>query len=400
MNEKQVFSVLANGISESEQIILKLIFTVSQRTRGRNHGFRLVEQDQSSADIVIIPAENFQVFNGRDSNEKESSTTAIVYMADNNSDITELSPNNILRRPLIATRTLSLLDDVVENEISKTVLESINASGLTGSKIEETDDESDTLNSESFQESGSESLSSEESLLKSLEEVEAVGLEETLLEEPLDEFEFSISEEEASELAIVADNCLSNPANNELIAELESNKQNELTEELTVENIEPDQTSQPVLTVLHSNIDVTENVVQEENISNIDELVPRVLVVDDSASVRKQLELELALFNSIVDYAGDACVANDLLQKNNYDVAFLDVVLPDGDGFEICKTVKANDKNTSVIMLTGKASPADKIKGTLAGCDAYLVKPVGRDVFQSTTKNYLTMLDPMNAMEA
>ena len=55
----------------------------------------------------------------------------------------------------------------------------------------------------------------------------------------------------------------------------------------------------------------------------------RALVVDDSPSVRKQLELELELFDVDVDYAATAKEAMELLEHDEYDVAFLDVVLPD-----------------------------------------------------------------------
>ena len=126
------------------------------------------------------------------------------------------------------------------------------------------------------------------------------------------------------------------------------------------------------------------------------------LVVDDSASVRKQLEIELDLFEVQVDFAEDAERAFDLLDSKSYDVAFLDVVLPDKDGFQICKKIKTDNdmKNTKVVMLTGKASHADKVRGSLAGCDAYLVKPVGRSTFQTTVKKYLTPIENVEVMEA
>ncbi len=121
-------------------------------------------------------------------------------------------------------------------------------------------------------------------------------------------------------------------------------------------------------------------------------------MVDDSPSVRKQIELELDFFAVDADYAADAAHAAALLAANHYDVAFLDVVLPDSDGFRICKQIKTSHRETTVIMLTGKASHADKVKGSLAGCDAYLVKPVGRITFQNTVKNYLQIGDSANAM--
>ena len=128
--------------------------------------------------------------------------------------------------------------------------------------------------------------------------------------------------------------------------------------------------------------------------------INKVLVVDDSPSVRKQLELELELFDVDVDYAATAKEAMDYLEQGNYDVAFLDVVLPDKDGFSICRHIKETNEGTSVIMLTGKAKQADKVKGALAGCDAYMVKPVGRLMFQTTVRNYLELMNSSSVVEA
>lgn len=117
----------------------------------------------------------------------------------------------------------------------------------------------------------------------------------------------------------------------------------------------------------------------------------RVLVVDDSPAVRKQIEIELVHFDVEVEFAASARQAIAMIDTRAYDLAFLDVVLPDMDGYQICKQVKAKAKRTKVIMITGKATTEDKLKGTLAGCDAYLVKPVGRLTFQSTVKSYLPL---------
>ena len=140
--------------------------------------------------------------------------------------------------------------------------------------------------------------------------------------------------------------------------------------------------------------------VSNETPTNIAGNTGKALVVDDSASVRKQLELELALFDVDVDYAENADEAYQLLSKEVYDLAFLDVVLPDSDGFLICKSIKNNNKQTNVVMLTSKASPADKVKGSLAGCDDYLVKPVGRQTFQNATRKYLKFIASPKAMGA
>ncbi len=61
------------------------------------------------------------------------------------------------------------------------------------------------------------------------------------------------------------------------------------------------------------------------------------------------------------------------------------------DGYQICRTIKRakKTKGTPVIMLTGKASPIDRVKGKLVGCDAYLTKPVDHVKFDKVVQTYL-----------
>ena len=114
------------------------------------------------------------------------------------------------------------------------------------------------------------------------------------------------------------------------------------------------------------------------------------LVVDDSLPVRIQMDQALKPFASRVDFAETGEDAFELINQNDYDIIFLDIVLPGMDGYEICKTIKdGKAKHTPVIMLTGNSSPADKIKGKLAGCDTYLIKPVSQLVFQEVINQYL-----------
>jgi len=114
------------------------------------------------------------------------------------------------------------------------------------------------------------------------------------------------------------------------------------------------------------------------------------LVVDDSLPVRIQLDQALKSFAEKVDFAETGEEAFELINGNDYDLIFLDVILPGVDGYEICKVIKQGKaKDTPVIMLTGNSSPADRIKGKLAGCDTYLIKPVGEAVFQEVVQNYL-----------
>jgi twitching motility two-component system response regulator PilG len=118
----------------------------------------------------------------------------------------------------------------------------------------------------------------------------------------------------------------------------------------------------------------------------------RMLVVDDSEPVRKQLEIQLNMLGMCADLAESAERAMELIEKRPYACIFLDVVMPGADGYSVCKAVKRDSrlKQTPVVMLTSKSSPFDRVKGKLAGCNAYLTKPVDRDAFGKVIKPYLS----------
>nr|WP_314901169.1 response regulator [uncultured Deefgea sp.] len=117
----------------------------------------------------------------------------------------------------------------------------------------------------------------------------------------------------------------------------------------------------------------------------------RALIVDDSPTVRKQLELFLRLQGGKIDCAETGEAGITLANDNDYDMIFLDVVLPNADGYQVCRTIRKNrqTKNTPVIMLTSKSSPFDRVRGTLAGCSTYLTKPVDSALFKEVVQKYL-----------
>ena len=110
------------------------------------------------------------------------------------------------------------------------------------------------------------------------------------------------------------------------------------------------------------------------------------LVVDDSAAIRKQLEIELRETTISADYANCGKEALERIDNNQYDLIFLDIIMPDIDGYEVCKQLrkKPNYKKTPVIMLSGKTGPLDEVNGILAGASTYLLKPVQHADFQKT----------------
>ncbi len=119
----------------------------------------------------------------------------------------------------------------------------------------------------------------------------------------------------------------------------------------------------------------------------------RALVVDDSPTVTKQIELELRKFGALADLAESGERGLELLGQHQYDLIFLDVVLPGTDGYQVCKEIRKNPKTkqTPVIMLTSKSSPFDRVRGSLVGCSAYLTKPVDYEAFREAVGKYIKM---------
>jgi two-component system, cell cycle response regulator len=134
------------------------------------------------------------------------------------------------------------------------------------------------------------------------------------------------------------------------------------------------------------------------NQKNVARATERVLVVDDSLPVRKFMEAKLAPFGFSVDYAETGEQAVEFTSEKRYTCVFLDVILPGMDGYQVCKSIKstrAGKSATKVVMLTSKSSPFDKIRGTMAGCDAYLTKPVDEEALLAAIAKFI----PQQALE-
>jgi CheY-like chemotaxis protein len=104
----------------------------------------------------------------------------------------------------------------------------------------------------------------------------------------------------------------------------------------------------------------------------------RVLAVDDSPLMRTFLQNKLQPYGIQPEFASSGEEALFKISKQHYDMIFLDVMLPGMDGYDVCKMIKKNKDNSlmKVVMLTSKDKTFDKIRGTMAGCDGYLTKPV------------------------
>ncbi|MFC7515207.1 response regulator [Herbaspirillum sp. GCM10030257] len=119
--------------------------------------------------------------------------------------------------------------------------------------------------------------------------------------------------------------------------------------------------------------------------------IESVLVVDDSATVRAFMRAKLAPFRFDVDFAENGEIAIDMAQAKQYTCVFLDILMPGMDGYQVCKRIKSSaaTKGSAVVMLSSKTSAFDKFRGSWAGCDAYLGKPVSEDELLSTIARFL-----------
>jgi twitching motility two-component system response regulator PilG len=92
-----------------------------------------------------------------------------------------------------------------------------------------------------------------------------------------------------------------------------------------------------------------------------------------------------------VDYAESGEQALEMLREHRYNAMFMEISLPGMDGFEVCKLVKtkADRRRIAVVIVTSRTSTFDRVKGAMAGCDAYLTKPIDQDKLVFTLDKFL-----------
>src|SRR6266540_5183993 len=107
--------------------------------------------------------------------------------------------------------------------------------------------------------------------------------------------------------------------------------------------------------------------------------VMRVLVVDDDPAVLDSLERALRMEGYRVDAVAAGFEALDRQQRDPADAVVLDLRLPDLDGLEVCRRLRAAGDATAVLMLTARDAVGERVAGLDAGADDYLVKPFALD---------------------
>ncbi len=102
----------------------------------------------------------------------------------------------------------------------------------------------------------------------------------------------------------------------------------------------------------------------------------KVLILEDELNIRSFVVINLERAGYKVLEAGTGQEALERLQQNpDIGVAILDIMLPDMDGFEVCRRIRATNKQMGVIMLTARTQEMDKVTGLMTGADDYVTKP-------------------------
>ena len=114
----------------------------------------------------------------------------------------------------------------------------------------------------------------------------------------------------------------------------------------------------------------------------------KILIVEDELTIA-ELErdyLELSGFEVKIETNGERGAI--LAMKEDFDLIILDIMLPDRDGFEICREIR-QEKNTPIIMVSAKKDDIDKIRGLGLGADDYMTKPFSPSELVDRVKAHL-----------
>jgi twitching motility two-component system response regulator PilG len=124
----------------------------------------------------------------------------------------------------------------------------------------------------------------------------------------------------------------------------------------------------------------------EENFDGL-----KVMVIDDSKTIRRTAETLLQKAGCTVITATDGFDALAKIADTNPDIIFVDIMMPRLDGYQTCALIKNNSafKSTPVIMLSSKDGLFDKAKGRIVGSDEYLTKPFSKEELFTAIRQYV-----------
>jgi len=122
----------------------------------------------------------------------------------------------------------------------------------------------------------------------------------------------------------------------------------------------------------------------------------RILVIEDDQDINTLIAMNLKDMNHDVDTCDHGGRGFEMAKGGQYDLLVLDLMLPQMDGLEICRSLRAANVFTPILMLTARDSEADRVVGLEMGADDYLTKPFSVRELQARVKAMLRRMDMLN----
>ncbi|MDT0301407.1 response regulator transcription factor [Streptomonospora wellingtoniae] len=127
---------------------------------------------------------------------------------------------------------------------------------------------------------------------------------------------------------------------------------------------------------------------------------PRILVVDDEPNIVDMVSTVLEFHGFEMAAAATAAEAYAAARTSPPDLVVLDVMLPDGSGFEVCRTLRRSLPRVGIVLLTAKDAHSERVAGLTLGADDYVTKPFNIDELLARVRAVLRRIAPSEAAEA
>lgn len=114
-----------------------------------------------------------------------------------------------------------------------------------------------------------------------------------------------------------------------------------------------------------------------------------ILLVEDEENLHDALKLNLELEGYEVTGCFDGASALKKIHQEHFDAMILDVMLPEIDGLDVCETIRVQNNNIPILMLSARNTSADRVLGLRKGADDYLVKPFNLEELLIRVKNMI-----------
>ena len=121
----------------------------------------------------------------------------------------------------------------------------------------------------------------------------------------------------------------------------------------------------------------------------------KVLIIEDDREISDLLEINLKDLDCEITKSFDGRTGLNIALSNQFDLIVLDIMLPEKDGFEVCKDLRKTDNTTPILMLTSKSEEMDKVLGLEFGADDYMTKPFGIREFIARVKAIFRRIETM-----